>query len=188
MRNLNETAITLGQEVLGNIATARRLSSSASYNPYREDFDPVLFLLKIHSQTPAKDLASGYKAVKRTVDSRQQQMRDLVSAHFDQFISCKNTIDVIEVLLREEVSATESKSRTGQLEKKMKGISDSANRIYGPLLERKAEADKIRNVLAVLKRFDFLFALPGSLQYNIEVNQKFRFCFDVYFLFPDTSI
>ena len=35
------------------------------------------------------------------------------------------------------------------------------------MLERKTRTDRIRQVLAVLDRWEFLFALPGRVQENI---------------------
>jgi hypothetical protein len=106
-------SVILDHDTLNTLTAIRRLSVQGSFNPYQEDFNPSLFLLKIHSETSYNDLVRGLKLVKNTVDSRQQQMRDLVSAHFEQFINCKNTIDMICALLEDEVTLEGSNSRTG---------------------------------------------------------------------------
>lgn len=143
-------------------------SSLGSANPLSESFDPHAFLLQAHAETSFKDLVNGLRNIKASGDKRQKQMRNLVKLHFDQFINSKNTIDSIHSLLGAEVSAGEKSSRTAMLERKISLLLSTANSIYKPMLERKNEADRIRKVLGVLKRFDFLFAMPGTLMHNIR--------------------
>jgi exocyst complex component 2 len=50
-------------------------------------------------------------------------------------------------------------------------IQESADSLYRPLLARRDDTDRIRSTLAVLKRFRFLFSLPGSIKKNIKEQQ-----------------
>lgn len=142
----------------------------ASPNPYVEEFDPVLFIKEKHFDTSYNDLVKGLEHLKETMVSRQTQMRTFVQAHFDHFVNCKNTIDSIQGHCIRELDSPEC-SKTGKLHKKIVRMHEEVNNLYRPLLEREAEASRIRNVLNSLKRFDFIFSLPGSLLYNIETEQ-----------------
>eukprot|EP00696_Hemimastix_kukwesjijk_P012278 gnl/Hemi2/25399_TR8550_c0_g1_i1.p1 gnl/Hemi2/25399_TR8550_c0_g1~~gnl/Hemi2/25399_TR8550_c0_g1_i1.p1 ORF type:complete len:674 (-),score=172.52 gnl/Hemi2/25399_TR8550_c0_g1_i1:69-1976(-) len=54
-----------------------------------------------------------------------------------------------------------------KLEEQYSGIQEEAQRIFGPLLQRKKECDKIREVLGIFKRVQSLFNLPTSVKNNI---------------------
>ena len=56
------------------------------------------------------------------------------------------------------------------LHDKLETLVDGANAVYKPLLVRKAETDQIRQTLAVQKRFNFLFSIPGNMSHNIQVS------------------
>lgn len=101
-------------------------------------------------------------------------MERLVQEHFDQFVLCKDNIDTIHQMLTPELSnAPEDMytNKTARVQKDLEELRKRANEIYIPLLARKKEADKIRNVLAVLKKFQFLFSLPGVMRKAIENKQ-----------------
>jgi hypothetical protein len=61
------------------------------------------------------------------------------------------------------------RSNTGTVLPLLKGVCQKMTTLYSPLFQRKDEADRIRHVLVVLKRFNFLFTMPGVLQKNIQV-------------------
>lgn len=84
-----------------------------SSSPYDEDFSPVLFLLEFHRKTSFKNVQRGLQNLREIVDNRVNLMRQLVHDHFDQFVNCKDAIDSIHKLLRDEMSSSDSDSRTG---------------------------------------------------------------------------
>ena len=43
-------------------------------------------------------------------------------------------------------------------------MQDAASRAFGPLLERAAASERIKGVLALLKRYDSLFRLPSRIR------------------------
>ena len=52
--------------------------------------------------TSVEDLQAGLLRLQQVGGSRSQQMRSLLSQHFSQFCTCKETIDVIKDFLIEE--------------------------------------------------------------------------------------
>lgn len=60
---------------------------------FSEEFDPKMFLARVHGGTCAADLETGALALKTDFKGRTQQRKQLVKENFDCFVSCKNTID-----------------------------------------------------------------------------------------------
>ncbi len=44
------------------------------------------------------------------------------------------------------------------------GLTENALRLYGPMLDRRVKAEKIRLTLSVLEQWKFFFGLPATLQ------------------------
>ncbi|KAI3676022.1 hypothetical protein L1987_85618 [Smallanthus sonchifolius] len=134
---------------------------------YSEKFDPKLFLCRVHQDTPAADLEAGALALKTDLKGRTQQRKQLVKENFDCFVSCKTTIDDIELKLR-RIEEDPDGCGTLHLYSSIQGVTSVANRAFAPLLERQAQAEKIRSVQGMLQRFRTLFNLPSAIRGNIS--------------------
>ncbi|KAG0470241.1 hypothetical protein HPP92_016338 [Vanilla planifolia] len=130
------------------------------------NFDPKLFLTRVHQETSAADLESGALALKNDLKGRTQQKKQLVKENFDCFVSCKTTIDDIESKLR-QIEEDPEGSGTAHLFESTKRISELANRAFQPLFERQVQAEKIRSVQGMLQRFRTLFNLPSIIRASI---------------------
>ncbi|MCE7766626.1 hypothetical protein GQL56_28780, partial [Pseudomonas putida] len=53
----------------------------------------------------------------------------------------------------------------------IEGVSSIANRAFGPLFERQAQAEKIRSVQGMLQRFRTLFNLPSTIRESISTGE-----------------
>ncbi|MFS7912430.1 putative exocyst complex component EXOC2/Sec5 [Helianthus anomalus] len=124
---------------------------------FSERFDPVLFISRIHQFTNAADLQAGTLAFKTDLKGWTQQRKQLVKENFDCFVSCKTTID-------EE----DPQGGSSYLDTSIQGINSMANRAFEPLLERQAQADKIRAVQGALQRFRTLFNFPSAIRGNVR--------------------
>ncbi|XP_071701582.1 exocyst complex component SEC5A-like [Rutidosis leptorrhynchoides] len=133
---------------------------------FSERFDPVLFITRIHQYTSAADLEVGTVALKSDLKGWTQQRKQLVKENFDCFVSCKTTIDDIQSKLKRIEDDPEG--GTSHLYTCIQGVNSMANRAFDPLLERQAQAEKIRAVQAVLQRFRTLFNLPSAIRGNIR--------------------
>lgn len=134
---------------------------------FSENFDPKLFLSRIHCNTSAADLEAGALGLKTDFKSRTEQRKQLVKDNFDCFVSCKTTIDDIESKLRRIEDDPEG-SGTSHLFNIIQGVSLQANRALKPLFERQAQAEKIRTVQGMLQRFRTLFNLPSTIRGSIS--------------------
>ncbi|KAL3641695.1 hypothetical protein CASFOL_012510 [Castilleja foliolosa] len=142
-------------------------SSREKLNYYSEKFDAKLFLSRVHLDTSAADLESGALALKTDLKGRTQQRKQLVKENFDCFVSCKTTIDDIESKLK-RIEEDPEGAGTKHLFNCIQGVSSIANRAFGSLFERQAQAEKIRSVQGMLQRFRTLFNLPSAIRGNIS--------------------
>ncbi|KAH0874607.1 hypothetical protein HID58_071969 [Brassica napus] len=134
---------------------------------FSDNFDPKLFLSRIHQHTSAADLEAGALGLKSDLKGRNLQKKQLVKDNFDCFVSCKTTIDDIEAKLKRIESDPEG-SGTTHLFNCMKSVTSRATRAFEPLFERQAQAEKIRSVQGMLQRFRTLFNLPSIIRNSIS--------------------
>ncbi|KAD3066379.1 hypothetical protein R6Q59_019445 [Mikania micrantha] len=132
---------------------------------FSERFDPVLFISRIHQYTSAADLEAGTLALKTDLKGWTQQRKQLVKENFDCFVSCKTTIDDIESKLKRIEEDPEGGS--SHIDACIQRINSMADHAFEPLLERQAQAEKIRAVQGTLQRFRTLFNLPSAIRENI---------------------
>ncbi|KAG9444323.1 hypothetical protein H6P81_015663 [Aristolochia fimbriata] len=136
-------------------------------NFYSDNFEPKLFLARVHRDTSAADLESGALALKTDLRGRTQQKKQLVKENFDCFISCKTTIDDIESKLN-RIEQDPEGAGTTHLFNAIQNVTSTATRALEPLLERQAQAEKIRSVQGMLQRFRTLFNLPSAIKGSIS--------------------
>uniref|UniRef100_A0A6A7G522 Exocyst complex component 2 n=1 Tax=Hirondellea gigas TaxID=1518452 RepID=A0A6A7G522_9CRUS len=136
-----------------------------------DSFRPHLFLTALHSETTCKSLEDGLSRLRESVSDRTEQMRLLVRDHFDQFVTCKDTIDVVYQLSRDEPKMRQGQFQPNRLQEVIDELQSMYSSLYGNILERKHETDQIKDTLSVLKRFQFLFRMPGEMKRNIETKQ-----------------
>ncbi|KAK4802791.1 hypothetical protein SAY86_000994 [Trapa natans] len=138
---------------------------------FSEKFDAKLFLSRIHQNTSAADLEAGSHALKTDFKGRTQQRKQLVKDNFDCFVSCKTTIDDIELKLR-RIEEDPEGAGTNHLQKCFQGVNSLAARAFEPLFERQAQAEKIRSVQGILQRFRTLFNLPSTIRESISKGER----------------
>jgi hypothetical protein len=152
---------------LGGLHLVDAIMQRGSINTAMHDFNPVLFLSTVHSNTSLADLERGLNTLQQSVNSRTTQMKKLVEQHFGQYVYCKDTIDHLHSLLQSEITSNNkvasSSGRSVRLLRDIESVRAECEALYAPLLARKTESDQIRSVLGILGRFKFLFSLPGKL-------------------------
>eukprot|EP01097_Dermamoeba_algensis_P010559 TRINITY_DN7877_c0_g1_i1.p1 TRINITY_DN7877_c0_g1~~TRINITY_DN7877_c0_g1_i1.p1 ORF type:complete len:1018 (+),score=319.24 TRINITY_DN7877_c0_g1_i1:475-3528(+) len=143
-------------------------ASSSMLNPMSSDFNPTLYITVVHRGTSFARLKEALaKAPREQALPPSSQIKTLVKDNLDRFVASKDTVDNILQQIRDnEMSRTGS--GTTKLERTYKTVLEKAEAIYRPLLERKQEIDSIRNQLAVLRRFQFLFNLPAAIKENVK--------------------
>ncbi|XP_073099566.1 exocyst complex component SEC5A isoform X1 [Elaeis guineensis] len=131
------------------------------------NFDPKVFLARVHQETSAADLESGALTLKTDLKGRTQQKKQLVKENFDCFVSCKTTIDDIQLKLG-RIEEDPEGAGTARLHQITQNISAVANHAFEPLFERQVQAEKIKSVQGMLQRFRTLFNLPSAIRGSIS--------------------
>ncbi|KAJ3361688.1 hypothetical protein HDU91_003797, partial [Kappamyces sp. JEL0680] len=128
-----------------------------------KNYSPKTFLLEVHRSTDFKELEQGATRLKQSITERHETTKGLVKKHFAKFVNAKSTVDSFykemkgkNLISREDYGIAPFLSELDSLEKE-------ANALYGPVLERRAKADKIRITLSILEQWKFFFNLASSL-------------------------
>lgn len=143
---------------------ARKLKGAL--DPTDEKFDAVMYLVKVHQNTVIQDLQRGKTNVEVKVTSRQKQLEFLVKDNFARFMICKDAVDNIYVTISGQKMNNSAKVvdiATGEF----KDLFNRSRAVFVPLLDRQVEIDRIKSVLGILKRSQFIFNLPRRMRDNI---------------------
>ncbi|KAK9917910.1 hypothetical protein WJX75_009504 [Coccomyxa subellipsoidea] len=140
--------------------------------PTHEKFDSNLYLGFVHWETSLADLQTGRDNLQAGLQERTGQLKALVKENFDHFISCKTTIDDIHKRLRDAESGhaggNSSYVSTNDVIDTVSEVKKVAGQAFDELVQRAAACDRIRGVLALLKRYENLFRLPTRIRQASE--------------------
>ncbi|GAB4814736.1 hypothetical protein N2152v2_001782 [Parachlorella kessleri] len=150
--------------------------------PASEQFDPELYLKVIHSDTTVQELSRGLHNLKLQLSEHTGQLKALVKENFERFISSKNTIDDIYAKLQKaEADGQEGVDGTSSSEVMVAVlqvlrtllrtdvvVQDEARRAFGPLLERQSKADRIKQVLGLIRRYEAVVRLPSRVREHAQ--------------------
>lgn len=152
---------------------AKRLAArklKGSLDPTDEKFDAIMYLVKVHTNTPIEDLQRGKARLEQKVTSRQKQLEFLVKDNFSRFMICKDAVDDIYLTISGQKLNNSAKIvdlATGAF----KDLLNRSRAVFSPLLERQTEIDRIKSVLGILKRSQFIFNLPRRMRDNIAAGE-----------------
>ena len=147
---------------------ARKLKGTL--DPTDEKFDAVMYLVKVHTNTPIEDLQRGKARLEQKVTSRQKQLEFLVKDNFARFMICKDAVDDIYLTISGQKLNNSAKIvdlATGSF----KDLLNRSRGVFSPLLDRQTEIDRIKSVLGILKRSQFIFNLPRRMRDNIAAGE-----------------
>ena len=154
------------------------------------EFCPETYLAQVHRGISRRELRQGLTNLEVALSERTGQLRDLVKENFDRFISCKNTIDDIQLRLQDTEAAVgaggagsgagargsqgglgaASRPEGGsgglatQLGASLGRLEASAARVFGPLLERQKQVEEIKSALALMHRHRHVFEVPARMR------------------------
>lgn len=160
-----------------------------------KSFNPRSFLLQVHKDTSYEDLVVGLQRLNVTIDQRSDALKSLVHSNFDRFVSAKNTIDHIHDEMKSKNLNEQEEYGTKKLHRHLIGTfirsnpyalnfdspiystdaNTQADKIYGPVIERRGRGEKVRTTLNILERYKFFFNLPSGLLESIK-----QVCVDVH--------
>lgn len=126
-------------------------------------FQVKVFLSFVHKQTTGGDLGRGRGNLVQTMKRTELELRLLVRDNFARFIECKDIIDksYLELRAHEE---NELVVGVKQLDIMYCEGLDRIKGCFTPLIDRKYEKVKVEGILQVLRRYKFIFVIPGKLQ------------------------
>ncbi|KAL2916082.1 Exocyst complex component S5 [Polyrhizophydium stewartii] len=133
-----------------------------------KNFDATFFLREIHKQTSHKDLEQGAVRLKVSIEQRDEVIKGLVKKYFAKFVSAKSTIDSFYREMRQKNLISLPDYGIAPFEKALENLETNANKLYGPVLGRRSNGDKIRIALSILEGWKFFFNLPSSLTDQIK--------------------
>ncbi|ETO24293.1 component of the exocyst complex [Reticulomyxa filosa] len=134
--------------------------------------------------TEYEDLRKGLENIESVVADQTLKMKELVKDHFHEFVQCKETIDNIHMMVTSTGNKSEESRKlidqtriiikknncemNSQMLEEMKRIETQANQLYGPLLTRTREAQRIQSTISSLKQpySQFIFTLPQLIKHN----------------------
>jgi hypothetical protein len=128
-----------------------------------KQFDPKVFLLKVHQNTEYRDLEQGLIRLKQAIGDRHEQSKGLVKKHFAKFVSAKSTVDSFYKEMRTKNLIAKQDYGIAPFERVVESLQKEAHNLYGPVLERRLKAAKIRLTLSILEQWKFFFNLSSSL-------------------------
>jgi len=128
---------------------------------YGEKFNPKRFLAKVHKNISYDKLLSGHLLAQKD-EFRQKQMQDLVGSNLNRFVKAKDT--VVELhdrnILRIEHTETLIRSYIG--------LQEDSKQLFGKMIKRKKRTEKIKEVLSILKRHQYVFDIPSNIIHNMD--------------------
>ncbi|KAI9311707.1 exocyst complex component Sec5-domain-containing protein [Dichotomocladium elegans] len=128
-----------------------------------KSFQPRHFLQHVHRETSYNDLVSGEERLRMSVDQRAEALKHLVHSNFDRFVSAKATVDHVYNEMKSKQLNPAEDYGTRSLDHALNEANVRADKIYGPIVERRQKVEKVRSTITVLQRYKFFFNLPSSL-------------------------
>jgi hypothetical protein len=126
-------------------------------------FNPKVFLTEVHRNTDFMELEQGASRLKETLTERSETTKGLVKKHFAKFVNAKSTIDSFYKEMKGKNLISREGYGIAPFLGELDGLEKEANELYGPVLERRAKAAKIRITLSILEQWKFFFNLASSL-------------------------
>ncbi|KAL6590997.1 exocyst complex component Sec5-domain-containing protein, partial [Neocallimastix sp. 'constans'] len=140
-----------------SLAQINHNMANQELNISKKEFNPIAFLKEVHRGTSYRDLENGSVNLKNLVEQRTEILKNLVKDYFEQFVNSKSTIDSFYLDIKEQRRDNSEDQATKQFNTKLLNL-------YGPILDRRNKAEKIRITLNILERWKFFFDLPRKLQ------------------------
>ncbi|KAJ2996632.1 hypothetical protein HDV02_006330 [Globomyces sp. JEL0801] len=126
---------------------------------FDKNFNPKFFLVEVHKNADYKDLEQGVKRLKESITEKNDIAKGLVKKHFAKFVNAKTFYK--EMKAKNLISHKDF--GIGPFNTAVEALEIQALRLYGPILERRLKADRIRITLSILEQWKFFFNLARSL-------------------------
>lgn len=113
-------------------------------------------------RTSYEGLLSELKELRRTTSDKTEQLKALVSAHFDQYLSCHEAVRALADDIR--VHERDNQALVDDM-KALKQVTDSTLSV---MLQRAKEQRRIRNTLSVLSRLRPVLDITTKMKESLQ--------------------
>ncbi|KAG7391876.1 Vacuolar-sorting receptor 1 [Phytophthora pseudosyringae] len=149
-------------------AKTRAAASTAASNQAEIDLSSPLFnsaryLAVTHANTSFPELQTALTELRKTTSDKTVQLKALVSAHFDQYLSCHEAVRALAA----DVSAHQHE--TEALVGDMQHLSRVAESSLAVMLQGAREQRRIRHTLAVLARLRPILELTSKMKSSLRI-------------------
>ncbi|KAG6977424.1 hypothetical protein JG688_00000351 [Phytophthora aleatoria] len=126
-------------------------------------FNAARYLAATHANTSFSQLQTELEVLRKTTSDKTEQLKALVSAHFDQYLSCHEAVRTLAA----DVSAHQQE--TEALVGDMQNLGRVADASLAVMLQRAKEQRRIRHTLAVLARLRPILELTGKMKASLRI-------------------
>ncbi|KAF4322292.1 hypothetical protein BBO99_00004079 [Phytophthora kernoviae] len=146
----------------------KALPASTAYNPAEIDlstasFNAARYLAVTHANTSFPELQTALDELRKTTSDKTAQLKALVSAHFDQYLSCHEAVRALAT----DVSTHQRETET--LVTDMQNLRRVADASLAVMLQRAREQRRIRHTLSVLARLRPILELTGKMRASLRL-------------------
>ncbi|POM65474.1 Hypothetical protein PHPALM_18801, partial [Phytophthora palmivora] len=127
-------------------------------------FNAARYLAVKHATTSFSELQSALTELRKTTSDKTAQLKALVSAHFDQYLSCHEAVRTLAA----DVSAHQKE--TEALVGDMQNLNRVADASLAVMLQRAREQRRIRHTLAVLARLRPILELTSKMKASLRIH------------------
>lgn len=136
---------------------------SLRFNPASEKFNPEAYLAHFHCNTSYEELKNGKQVLEAVMRRHSKDLQIIVKENFHRLVPCETAVrDVREMVLGRQ--GGEAKGAAKELEKSFNETEELTQRLYGPLLERRVQTERMRRVLKLVEQYPYVFDLPRRLR------------------------
>ncbi|KAJ3321144.1 hypothetical protein HDV06_004597 [Boothiomyces sp. JEL0866] len=136
-----------------------------------KSFHPKTFLTRVHQKTDFKQLEQGLSKLKFSINEKSDSAKGVVKKHFAKFVNAKSTIDSFYKEMKNKNLISRQDFGIQPFMASIQELESSALQLYGPVLERRAKADKIRITLSILEQWKFFFNLASNLSEMVKMGR-----------------
>ncbi|ETM39744.1 hypothetical protein L914_14134 [Phytophthora nicotianae] len=126
-------------------------------------FNAAQYLAVTHASTSFSELQTELQVLRKTTSDKTEQLKALVSAHFDQYLSCHEAVRTLAADVGAHQQETEA------LVGDMQNLSRVTDASLAVMLQRAREQRRIRHTLAVLARLRPILELTSKMKASLRI-------------------
>ncbi|KAG1699567.1 hypothetical protein DVH05_012978 [Phytophthora capsici] len=135
-------------------------------------FNAKRYLATTHANTSFPELQTALTELRKTTSDKTAQLKALVSAHFDQYLSCHEAVRVLAADINAHQHETEA--LVGDIQN-LSRVSDASLAV---MLQRARDQRRIRHTLAVLARLRPILELTSKMKASLRIQDYDKLAVD----------